>query len=71
MSVTIAAPVPRPLDLVGLAEIAEMLGIRTPTAHELTADPRFPKPVAELRMGRVWRRSEVERYVERHRKKEG
>lgn len=68
MSVTIGAPVPRPLHLVGLAEIAAKLGVSQPRAHQVANDPRFPKPVAELKQGRVWREAEVDRYVARHRK---
>jgi hypothetical protein len=40
--------------LCGSAELQLMLGVSRQRITQLTADPGFPEPVAELRMGKVW-----------------
>jgi hypothetical protein len=51
-------------DLVGSAEIARMLEISQTRVNQLaTTDSKFPKPVAELSAGRIWKRAEVERWA--------
>lgn len=50
-------------DLLGLAEVAELLGKSRRQAVRLTARKDFPKPVAELRATPVWVRSEVEKWA--------
>ena len=57
------------LDLVGVTEAAELLGISKAALCErrrrslLGGEPvGFPEPVAELRCGPVWRRGQLERY---------
>lgn len=53
-------------ELVGVAEITEILGVARGSARAYMAGrhPRGigapPPPVAELQMGRVWLRSEIE-----------
>jgi prophage regulatory protein len=55
------------MDLVGAAEIAELLGItRTRVNQLVTDDPSFPTPAAELTAGRVWKRSDVEAWARRN-----
>lgn len=53
---------PTPL-LVGTHEIAELLGVSRQRVQQLAARPDFPTPVAVLHMGKVWRRSEVEKWA--------
>ncbi len=54
------------LDLVGLTEIAEMLGVSRQRVDQIVqSDPKFPEPVAWLRAGRIWRRSDVTRWARR------
>ena len=53
--------------LVGLTEIAEMLGLSRQRADQITRTyPDFPEPEVELASGRVWRRSAVEDWNRRH-----
>lgn len=52
-----------PYDLVGIYEITEMLGCSEQWVHQLTRRAGFPQPVAELHMGRVWRRSAIEKWA--------
>jgi hypothetical protein len=66
-----ADAVPGRLDLVGVAEAAEFLDVSKVVLCERHRRPRpddsfpvFPKPVAELKCGPVWLRSQVESYVE-------
>jgi len=55
------------LDLVGLTEIAEMLELSRQRVDQLVrdADSSFPEPVAVISAGRIWRRSDVERWARR------
>jgi prophage regulatory protein len=51
-------------DLMGVAEIAEYLGVsrqRVDALARTKAD--FPAPAASLQAGRVWRRQEVEAWA--------
>jgi hypothetical protein len=50
------------LDLVGLAEAAELLGIGRSALWERRRHVSFPLPVAELRCGPVWFRGQIEHY---------
>lgn len=66
-----AGVAPGQLDLVGLAEAAELLDVSKAVLCERRRGPRpddslpvFPKPVAELKCGPVWLRSQVESYRE-------
>jgi hypothetical protein len=51
------------LDLVGLAEAAENLGIgRAALAERRRRHKSFPLPVAELRCGPIWLRAQIKHY---------
>jgi prophage regulatory protein len=48
------------LELVGVAEVAAMLGLTTQRIDQLARrDPNFPSPVAELAAGRIWSRADI------------
>lgn len=49
--------------IVGLAELAAMLGVSSQRADQITAKRGFPKPYAELASGRVWRLTAVEKWA--------
>ena len=49
--------------LVGVAELAEMLGVSRQRASALPERADFPSPVAVLRAGPVWRRGDVSQFV--------
>lgn len=52
------------LDLVGTAEIAEMIGVSRQRVHQLTReDPDFPEPVAEISAGTIWLRADIEAWA--------
>jgi FtsZ-interacting cell division protein YlmF len=52
------------LDVVGVAEIAQLLGVSRQRVHELLrSDPQFPEPAAELAAGRIWLRPDVEAWM--------
>ncbi len=55
------APMAR--NLVGVAEIAEMLGVTRQRVHQLAKTPGFPAPLAELSAGAIWDRADVERWA--------
>lgn len=51
-------------DLVGIAEIAEMAGVSRQVVHAWTRRARdMPKPLARLKMGPVWDRGEVRKWL--------
>ena len=51
------------MDLVGLTEIADMLGVSRSRAHQLAETEGFPTPVGEISAGRIWERADVERWA--------
>jgi FtsZ-interacting cell division protein YlmF len=52
------------MDLVGVAEIAQTMGVARQRVHELArAHLDFPEPVAELSAGRIWRKSDIEAWM--------
>lgn len=54
------------MNLVGIHEIAADLGVSRQRADVLARSKDFPKPAATLQMGRVWRRSDVDRWRAKH-----
>jgi predicted DNA-binding transcriptional regulator AlpA len=53
--------------LVGSAEIGRMLGgLSRQRVQQLIAQPDFPKPEIVLEMGKVWKRSAVEKWALAH-----
>ena len=54
-------------DLVGVAEIVEMLGVSRQRVDQLVrAYEDFPKPVAELVAGRIWMKADIENWARRY-----
>ena len=53
------------LRLMGLAEVAEMLGVGITTASMRKKRGALPTPVAELRSGPVWLAQDIERLAAR------
>ncbi|MGZ4314197.1 MAG: DNA-binding protein [Gaiellaceae bacterium] len=54
------------VDLVGVAEIAKMLGITRQRVNAIVqTHTDFPVPVAELSAGRIWLRKDVEAWAHR------
>lgn len=53
-------------DVMGLAEIAQRLGISKRYARELVGKKGFPDP-ARLAMGQVWSTADVEAWISEHR----
>jgi predicted DNA-binding transcriptional regulator AlpA len=50
--------------IVGSAEIGRMLGgLSRQRIQQLVNRPDFPKPEAELEMGKVWKREDVEAWA--------
>lgn len=58
-------------ELVGITEIAELLGISRQRASELARSSRFPAPHADLAAGPVWLKPNVMRFVEEWDRKPG
>lgn len=45
--------------LMGAAEIGELFGVSRQRVQQLIAKPDFPKPDADLAMGKVWKAEDV------------
>jgi predicted DNA-binding transcriptional regulator AlpA len=45
--------------LMGAAEIGELFGVSRQRVQQLIAKPDFPKPDADLAMGKVWKSEDV------------
>lgn len=54
-----------PMKLMGLHEVAELLGVSRQRADQLVRERDFPRPVAELKAGRIWRTGDVEKWKEK------
>jgi predicted DNA-binding transcriptional regulator AlpA len=51
------------LDLVGVPEIADLLGTSRRTAFRYTRRGDFPEPAAQVRSKRLWQRPDVEKWA--------
>lgn len=49
--------------VVGTHEIAAMLGVTRSRVNQIARERGFPKPYGVLRMGKVWRRADVEAWI--------
>jgi hypothetical protein len=58
-------------DLVGVVEIARVLGISRQRASKLTKQRGFPEPVVRLASGSVWTRLSLDRFIEQWTRKPG
>ena len=50
-------------ELIGLSEIAGILGVSKQRVGQLRAREDFPVPVAELAAGPVWQREMLDRFI--------
>jgi predicted DNA-binding transcriptional regulator AlpA len=50
-------------DLMGLTEIAELLGLSRQRTDQLARQVGFPVPVATLQAGRIWKREDIEAWA--------
>ena len=58
-------------ELVGVSEVAGLLGVTRQRASALAKSPAFPAPVAVLAAGPVWTRPSLNRFVEDWPRKNG
>lgn len=56
------------MNLAGISEIGEMLGVSRQRAFQLAASKGFPEPLDRLASGPVWKRSDVERWARQRRR---
>jgi predicted DNA-binding transcriptional regulator AlpA len=49
--------------LVGIREIAAMLGVSPQRVDQLSNTAKFPAPEAELKSGRIWKTADVEKWA--------
>jgi len=58
-------------ELVGVAELAEMLGVSKQRVSELANKASFPRPIVSLKAGPVWDRTSVGNFLETWRRRPG
>ena len=58
-------------EVVGITQIAALLGTSRQRASELARSRRFPTPLADLAAGPIWAKPAVERFVEEWDRKPG
>lgn len=51
------------VDLVGVTEIADLLGVSRQRADQLANSEGFAQPVGEIAAGRIWKREDVEAWA--------
>jgi len=54
--------------LVGINDIAEMLGVSRTRADQLSRRPNFPEPKVRHARVRLWEQSDVEAWIEANRR---
>ena len=61
-------PYSRPVSnhLMGLTEVAALLGVSRQRAHQLAKRDDFPEPTARLAAGLIWQAEDVERWARDH-----
>ena len=56
-----------PSHLVGVAEIARILGVSRQRVHQIVASsPDFPEPEAVLTAGKIWSRAALDEWLALH-----
>ncbi|MDP1794290.1 MAG: hypothetical protein Q8K63_09160 [Acidimicrobiales bacterium] len=51
-------------ELVGVGEVAEILGVSRQRVHQLkAAHADFPEPLGRLRAGYIWRKQDIVRWA--------
>lgn len=55
------------MELYGAAEIQERLGVSRQRAYIVISRKGFPEPVAALKMGQVWLKADVEKWIAENR----
>jgi hypothetical protein len=56
---------PRPQDLVGATEAAQLLGVSRQRVGQLAERPDFPAPIARVSAGPIWTRASVHAFLAR------
>jgi predicted DNA-binding transcriptional regulator AlpA len=60
------------MELLGASEAAEVLGVSRQRVYQLVETySDFPKPVAQLGRGAIWKRSDIERWAKGWERKSG
>ena len=51
------------IELMGTSEVAALLGVSRQRVLVIAQQPGFPRPLAVLKMGNVWRGTDIRRWV--------
>jgi predicted DNA-binding transcriptional regulator AlpA len=61
---------PRKLEVLGLAELAQQTGVGRSTVRTWYSRGLLPEPAAKLACGPVWRARDVQRWIDQQRARE-
>lgn len=53
-----------PADLIGLNDVADLLGVGVSLAHYHASRPSFPAPIKTVGRSRIWTRPAIEAWLE-------
>lgn len=53
-------------NVMGVAEIAQRLGVTPARARTITRRRSFPEPYEQIRLGRIWLTADVEQWIREH-----
>ena len=57
---------PRTAEILAVAEMAQLLGVSKQRVYQIIdTDEAFPAPTAELSVGRIWKRVDVETWAKK------
>jgi predicted DNA-binding transcriptional regulator AlpA len=57
--------------IVGTAEIAEMLSLTRQRVGEMAREGDLPKPLGVVQAGAIWRRTDIERWMDKRKTPDG
>lgn len=66
-----SSPVPKPLRLVGTAQIRDILGVTRSRCAQIVNTKGFPDPVGKLGAAQIWLAEDVEKWAEERAKRLG
>ncbi len=71
LAVSLSDVVAEDADLVGVAELSDLLQVSVQRASTLARSPGFPAPIAMLRSGPIWHRPTVARFLSSWKRRPG
>lgn len=55
------------LNLNGVAEVSDRLGVSRQRVHQLAQRSHFPRPLVQLKQGYIWWKADIDAWISVHR----